>query len=333
MGGLRPVGFPIPRFAPVSRFEATRPGAGRAFYKAHGLGNDYLVVEQGTAWTLDEASVRSVCHRHEGVGSDGVVVVLHPAEEPFRLRMFNPDGSEFERSGNGLRIAASWLHRTGRVEIGRPFGVDVGGDRVTMIVHGLEAGEYDVSVEMGLASVGPEAVELDRDAADPGGEPAGPDGESTSAMEGAAHGRLVVPSFGPVPVHLVSVGNPHCVIFTEMLDGSPYSRDTLDRLGPPLAVHRAFTHGANVQLARIRRGDAPGGGAVDAMIWERGVGHTTASGTSACAVAVAAVESGRLAPGPVEVHMEGGVLSVDVSPDLAVVLRGPVREIMTGELS
>jgi diaminopimelate epimerase len=160
------------------------------------------------------------------------------------------------------------------------------------------------------------------------------------------------------------VGNPHCVVFAD----DP-SVGALERLGPELSTHPAFAHGTNVQLARVVSGRRPrlpgfgsgeraeipvvsggvggptwptiprpgasddGGGVVDARIWERGVGPTAASGTSACAVAVAVVRAGLLEPGRVEVRTEGGSLFVDVGPGLEVALRGPVAEVMTGELS
>jgi diaminopimelate epimerase len=289
----------------VSRFDSVRPKAERRWYRAHGLGNDYLVFEEGDAWTLTPECVERVCDRTRGAGGDGVVLVLRGGAPAFRVRMFNPDGGEFERSGNGLRILASHLHRTGRVQTGVPFDVEVGGDRVRMEVHGVGAGGvYDVSVEMGKASVDPEDVAL---------------------AAGALNGSLLdVPAVGRLAVQTVSVGNPHAVVFTDEL-----TREALGRVGPALATHPAFAHGTNVQLAR----PVGGGRAVEALVWERGVGHTLASGTSACAVAVAAVHGGRVAPGEVEVRMEGGTLRVTVSEALEVVLRGPVQEICTGELT
>jgi diaminopimelate epimerase len=266
-----------------------------------------------------------VCDRRQGVGSDGLVVVLDPeAGEPWRLRMFNPDGSEFERSGNGLRVAASWLQRTGRVSIGQSFVTEVGGEAVRMETHGLASGgAFDVSVEMGRASVGPEAVhrvELDEHAL-------GPDAPM------GADGWLETASTGPLPVHIVSVGNPHCVVFVGALgdDGGPtacFSEEGLHRMGPGLATHRAFAHGSNVQLARMDdRGD------IDLLIWERGVGPTRASGTSSCAAAVAAVASGRRPPGDVTLRMPGGMLQVHVTDALDVTLRGPVQEVCEIELT
>lgn len=308
----------------MTRFPRERPGAGARVYKGHGLGNDYLVVEEGSAWTLDGEAVERVCHRLEGVGGDGIVVLLASSGQPFPLRMFNPDGGEFERSGNGLRVLASWLHRTGRVTAGEAFRVRVGGDAIEMTVHGVDASEvYDVSVTMGRATTGPGAVALE-------GEALGADG------------TLEHPEHGPIPVHLVGVGNPHCVVHVDELEGTGgglegpgdlLSRPVLDRLGPWLATHPAFAHGTNVQLARVAERHEGGGGVVDALIWERGVGHTTASGTSSCAVAVSAVASGRLDAGPVELRLEGGSLHVEVSDALDVVLRGPVAAVFEGEIS
>jgi diaminopimelate epimerase len=283
-----------------------RPGGGRAFYKGHGLGNDYLVVEAGGDWTVDVAGARAVCHRWEGPGSDGVVVLLG-RDEPFPLRMFNPDGSEFERSGNGLRILASYLHRAGLVAEA-PFEVRVGGDRVGMQVHGVDRGEYDVSVAMGRARVGAEAVELD---------PARVDDE----------GSLRLPGTGPLTAVPVSVGNPHCVVWGDPDPFASLERAVLDRVGPVVAPHAAFARGVNVQLARVLAPDR-----LEALVWERGVGHTSASGTSACAVAVSAVASGRVPAGEKRVEMEGGSLTVTVTPALEVTLRGPVRAVCDGEL-
>ena len=258
---------PPPRLAP-------------SFFKAHGLGNDYLVFEEGDGWSATPASVRSVCDRYMGVGSDGIVVLLAGGEDRvYPSRMFNPDGSEFERSGNGLRILASYIHRT----------------------RGRSA---FVSVEMGRALTGAAAVELDPGAFGKDGRLAGPGGEALD----------VVP---------VSVGNPHLVVLVD----EP-TEALLEGLGPFLATHPALANGANVQLAR------PGSGSdVEALIWERGVGRTSASGTSACAVAVAAVARGLKPAGELTVRMPGGALSVTVSSQLDVVLRGPVEEVFTGSLT
>ncbi len=278
--------------------------AGSAFFKAHGLGNDYLVFEGGEEWMLDVDRIVAVCDRWRGPGSDGIVLLLDRTRRPFPLRMFNPDGSEFERSGNGLRILAAYLAREGLVGH-EPFDVSVGGDIVGLHVSGPpERGLYDVSVEMGRAGHGPDAVGLDPGALD-------------------ADRRLDLGGAGNPVVHPVSIGNPHAVVFPD-----EWRSELIAELGPPISVHPAFAEGTNVQVARVIDGRT-----VEARIWERGVGPTSASGTSACAVAAAAVESGRATPGQFEVRMEGGSMEVTVTATMEITLRGPVQEVSGGSLT
>ncbi|MEX2465374.1 MAG: diaminopimelate epimerase [Gemmatimonadota bacterium] len=278
------------------------PTVGASFFKAHGLGNDYLVFDEGDAWRASSQAIASVCDPHRGVGSDGIVVLLEDRSgDVFRARMFNPDGSEFERSGNGLRVLGAYLTRVARKQT--RFTVEVGGERVALEVHGRQGGTLDISVEMGRAETGPAAVALDPKALDEEGRIAGPDGV-------------------PLRVVPVSVGNPHLVVLTERP-----TEDDLARVGAHLVGHPALAHGANVQLA-----SNAGSSVLRALIWERGVGPTSASGTSACAVAVAAVREGWAPPSELRVEMPGGALSVTVSASLDVVLRGPVEEVCLGTL-
>jgi diaminopimelate epimerase len=278
------------------------------FFKAHGHGNDYLVFEEGTGWEVDPVSVQKVCHRQRGVGSDGIVALLRgPGHEdkprpPFRLRMFNPDGGEFERSGNGLRVFGAYLFTRGWVEVGVPFPVEVGGDRVSMeILEVLPGGELSIAVDMGEVSFGLEAV-----AGDPKNFGSGP--------------SLVGPRGQELTLNPVSVGNPHCVVFLDEL-----GEEDLLALGPFLTSYAGFTAGTNVQLAKELPGNR-----VEILIWERGVGRTASSGTSACAAAAASVRTGRAEPGPVRVEMEGGTFTVTVSPTWEVRLEGPVEPLFEG---
>jgi diaminopimelate epimerase len=162
----------------------------------------------------------------------------------------------------------------------------------------------NVAVEMGKVRFGVEAV-----------------GGGAIPLEEGRY--LPGPSGEKLDIQPVSVGNPHCVTFRDAL-----SPDDLIRLGPFLTTHAAFPKGINVQLARV-----VGDGAVEILIWERGVGRTASSGTSACAVAAACVERGLLPPGKVRVGMEGGDFFVTVSPEGGVRLEGPVRPVMEGELT
>ena len=275
----------------------------KRFYKAHGLGNDYLVFEEGSEWIATPDTVAEICDRNHGVGADGIVVLLGERLEGLpQLRMFNPDGSEFERSGNGLRILAAYLYREDRVG-DTPFEVTVGGDLIRMTVHDVQDGTYDISVEMGQARVGPDSVGLNTSSLDSSGRILGPDGSYLN----------VIP---------VSIGNPHLVVFVPDV-----SNTILESLGPFLATHSGLSNGANVQLVGPLVGNR-----LEAAIWERGVGPTSASGTSACAVAVAAIWSKKLDLGAVMIDTIGGSLEVHVNAELEVVLRGPVTEVCTGTL-
>lgn len=278
--------------------------AGAAFFKGHGLGNDYLVFESGNEWMLDTDTIISVCNRWRGPGGDGIVLLQDRSEDPFSLRMFNPDGSEFERSGNGLRILAGYLAGEGLVG-GDPFNVSVGGDIVQLHVLGrYPGGRYDISAQMGQATFGPGAVGFDSAALD-------------------TKGCIDLGTAGKFVLNLVSIGNPHAVVFPEV-----WQPEAMGEIGPLIATHSAFARGTNVQLARVLNE-----GLVEVVIWERGVGPTSASGTSACAVATAMVESGRANPGVFEVRMEGGSVEVTVSPERELRLRGPVQEIYKGSLT
>ncbi|MCH1572188.1 MAG: diaminopimelate epimerase [Longimicrobiales bacterium] len=310
-----------------------RPVVSSRFYKAHGLGNDYIVFEAAPAssvaqatsmeraetetWIATPDNVALVCDPHRGVGSDGIVVVdwngTVGKEDPathirVSLRMFNPDGGEFERSGNGLRVVASYLATWIRdLEI---IDSRVGGEEVHMRVHGVRTGVFDVSVDMGQARSGPAAI---------GAAPGLIDGDQAPySLNGPEGEELEV-----VPV---SVGNPHLVVLTDGSGRDDFSEERLAVLGPFFAAHPGIPGGTNVQLARSVDGR------IEAFIWERGVGRTSASGTSSCAVAVALVLAGRIPPGELRVHMPGGTLQVRVSESLDVGLRGPVESVMTGSL-
>lgn len=297
-----------------------RPRVSSRFYKAHGLGNDYLVFERAeesdrvdATWCATPGNVARVCHPHRGVGADGIVVVassersdVDPAAR-VSLRMFNPDGGEFERSGNGLRVLASYLaSRDPMLDV---IDAHVGGAEVRMRIHGRHEGTFDVSVEMGTAGIGSEAIRADADLFTGDHAPftmSGPDGD-------------------PLHVVPVSIGNPHLVVLAEP-SGVDFIEEGFAPVGRFLSTHPAIPLGTNVQLARVTEGH------VEAYIWERGVGRTAASGTSSCAVAAALVLVGVIDPGEIVVQMPGGRMQVTVDASFDVRLRGPVESVMTGTL-
>jgi diaminopimelate epimerase len=271
------------------------------FFKGHGLGNDYLAVtESRLSFELTPPAVRLVCDRHTGLGSDGVLVRVPSESADFGLRIYNPDGSEAEKSGNGLRIFAAYLLEEGAVQLRSRFSVETPGGHVAMeILERTVDGVLTVEVEMGRASFRSVAVGL-----------SGPDREVDGEM-------LELPSGETVAIHTVSMGNPHCVCLQDEL-----VFEELRRRGPQIATHPWFAHGTNVQFAR-----AAGPGVMEAFIWERGAGETLASGSSACAVAAVAVRRGLVQRRDVEVRMPGGSLQITVGEDWDILLRGPVEGI------
>jgi diaminopimelate epimerase len=276
------------------------------FFKGHGLGNDYLALDAGALpFRLTPPAVRLLCDRHLGVGSDGVLARVPAEEAEFGLRIFNPDGSEAEKSGNGLRIFAACLLEQGAVEVGPPFSVETPGGVVRMAILERSPEALLVEVEMGRASFHSSAVGL-----------RGPDRE-------VAGEPLELPSGDRVTINTVSIGNPHCVIFEDEVDP-----DDLRRRAPQISTHPWFERGTNVQFAR-----AVTPAAVEAWVWERGAGETMASGSSACAVAAVAVRRGLVSERQVEVRMPGGSLRVTVNDDWTLVLLGPAEGVFHGEIS
>lgn len=275
-------------------------------YKGHGLGNDYLALDADELGTeLTPPAIRMLCDRNRGLGSDGILVRVEPEEARFALRIFNPDGSEAEKSGNGLRIFAAFLMHRGMIGPREPFEVETRGGTVRMeIVDVQPDGVATVDVEMGVASFRSSAVGLP-----------GPDRE----VEGEI---LELPGGDRVAINTVSIGNPHCVCFEDDLE-----IEDLRRRGPQISTHPWFANGTNVQFARVT-----GPGEVQAFIWERGAGETLASGSSACAVAAVAVRRGLVQERRVRVVMPGGTLTVEVGTDWAIRLIGPVEGIFEASL-
>jgi diaminopimelate epimerase len=277
------------------------------FFKGHGLGNDYVALAmEGLSFELTPPAVRLLCDRHTGVGSDGILARVPSSTADFGVRIFNPDGSEAEKSGNGLRIFAAYLLEQGDVRERTPFTAETPGGIVRMeVLHVSDDGVLSVEVEMGTATFRSADVGLP-----------GPDRETEDEPLELASGDVV-------RINTVSVGNPHCVVFADELDV-----DDLRRRAPQVSTHPSFERGVNVQFAVPMEPDG-----VDAWVWERGAGETRASGSSACAVAAAAVRRGMVSERQVAVRMPGGTLHVHVRDDWSLVLRGPVESVCRGTLT
>jgi len=277
------------------------------FFRGHGLGNDYIVMDpKELTFKLTPKNIKSVCDRNWGLGSDGILAFVPSKKADFGLRIFNPDGSEAEKSGNGLRIFARYLHATGKTKKKR-FTVETKGGLVAIDLHIDRHGDASsVTVEMGQASFKPTALPCTLDVPE----------LIQQSIEAA--GRTL--SFTGV-----SVGNPHCVVFKPA--GDSWSREDLLKFGPILENHPMFPRRTNVQLA-VPTGPKE----IFILIWERGAGETQASGSSSCAAASAAVRLG-LVKSPVTVKMPGGTLNIVVAPDFSLTMKGPVAEVARGSLS
>lgn len=269
------------------------------FEKWTALGNDYLIVEVGSLpWELTPERVQRICDPHFGVGSDGILLLL-PVEDPAHvaeLRIFNPDGSEAELSGNGARQAVLYLRRAGWTDEDSFSIITKAGPVAPTLTSDRTA-----SIEMGRAST-----------------------TSGDYPSGGADGRGTLSAGGREwSFQHVSLGNPQCAIAIDAAE--ELERLDLAAIGPEIENHQLFPNRTNVSFFR---GD---GGRVRARIFERGVGETLSSGTGASGAAVAVVLAG--AESPITVALDGGELEVEVSPELDVKLSGWAEPVATGELS
>jgi len=259
--------------------------------KYQALGNDYFVVD--LPGPLEEliAILPALCDRHLGLGSDGLLA-FDPKQ--WSVRIFNPDRSEAQKSGNGLRITAA--HAV--LEHGAPETFELRTLDRANSVRVLAKDGVEIVTELDIGRPSFRAADL----------PANFDGEPE-------HVDLETPA-GRVEAVLVSVGNPHCVAF-----GQPVNKERCLELGPHLERHPAFTERTNVQLCEVVDRTR-----VRAEIWERGAGYTLASGTSASAVAAACMRRG-LVDDHVTVSMPGGDLAVRREPGGNLVQSGPARRV------
>jgi diaminopimelate epimerase len=270
------------------------------FYKYHALGNDYVVLnpqDQQLALTPDQ--IRAICHRHYGIGSDGILLgPLPSAKAPFLLRIFNPDGSEAEISGNGLRIFCRYLWDRKLVDR-RPFHVETKGGLVQCLVLG---DGKRVQVEMGRVSFWSKDIPVAGEAREVLDEPI-TIGEETFRFSSA------------------TIGNPHCVIPVQDL-APKLARE----YGPLLEVHPLFPNRTNVQFLKVLDRNN-----IKIEIWERGAGYTLASGSSSSAAAAIARKLG-MCDSKITVHMPGGEISILIDENFGIVMVGPVTRIAEGQL-
>ncbi len=270
------------------------------FFRYHAIGNDYIVIpESELTGPLTPALTRRICHRNYGVGSDGILLHLHDkSTERFDLRIHNPDGSESEKSGNGLRIFARYLWDRKRVGVDA-FAVATPGGTVSCRV--MDNGR-SVTVDMGALTFDSARIPV-----------AGPAREVLRERFTIAGVEL--------EYSCASIGNPHCVILRDAL-----SESETRELGSLIEVDPRFPNRTNVQFMKVLdRGN------IAIQIWERGAGFTLASGSSSSAAAGVAHRLG-LCERDITVHMPGGEIRIEIDPGYKVRMTGPVTHIADGEI-
>lgn len=272
------------------------------FYKYHALGNDYLVLNPADfpGWVAPtREQIRVICHRNFGAGSDGILwgPLPTPAAQ-FGLRIFNPDGSEAEKSGNGLRIFSRFLFDQKLVG-DAPFTIAVPGG---VVESRVASGGQLITVAMGRVTFQSDQIPV-----------AGP-------VRPVLNEKITIQD-RTFNYCAAGIGNPHCVIVLPEI-----SARLATQYGPDLEVHPNFPNRINVQFLQVidRRN-------IRIEIWERGAGYTLASGSSSSASAAVAHQLG-LVDAQLTVHMPGGQIGIEIAPDFSIKMSGPTTRVAEGVL-
>lgn len=266
------------------------------FWKMHGLGNDFIVLDSRRSRYLPKADlVRRICHRRFGIGADQVLVLLPSQTADYRMVIFNADGGEVEMCGNGIRCLARFL-RLRRISRKRRIRIEtLAGIIVPEILGGM------VRVDMGEPVFEPARIPVSL-----------PEAPLNHLLEVDGH-RLFIT--------VVSMGNPHCVIPVEMVDGVP-----LNQLGPRLEHHPLFPRRTNVEFVEVQSPNR-----LKVRVWERGAGETLACGTGACAALVAMSKLGQ-AERKATVLLPGGELLIEWRQNNHVFMTGPAEKVFEGNI-
>lgn len=271
------------------------------YSKYHALGNDYLVIApEDVNFELTPERIARICHRNFGVGSDGILFGSLPSKSAkFALRIFNPDGSEAEKSGNGLRIFSRYLWD--RQLVGEEvFDIDTLGGRVKARV--AESGK-SVQIEMGQVSFQSEKIPVM--------------GHPREVLE-----ESITVADQTFTFCAATIGNPHCVI--PLPEVTP---ELANKYGSLLEVHPYFPNRTNVQFMKVLDRNN-----IQIEIWERGAGYTLASGSSSSAAAAVANRLG-LCDSSVTVHMQGGLILIEISENFSITMTGSVTKVAQGLIS
>ncbi len=275
------------------------------FVKTHGLGNEYIVLdEESISFKLTEKAMQRICNVNFGIGSDGILLKVKSDKADFGLKIFNPDGSEAEKSGNGLRIFCKYVYDFGYTN-NKKFSVETKGGivRANIVEETSSNKAKRISVDMGKANFNSKEI-------------------PTSFITEEVIGEKLQVYDKEYEVNCVSMGNPHCVIIKNKLDV-----DEIKTYGKLIENNEMFPNRTNVQFAKVlSRNEA------EILIWERGAGFTLASGSSSCAVA-SVLKKKNLVDNEIKIKMLGGELIIEIDDEWNVRMTGEVRQIAEGILS
>ncbi|HWP31355.1 MAG TPA: diaminopimelate epimerase [Fimbriimonadales bacterium] len=270
------------------------------FTKMHGIGNDFVLIDFVKNPPLNlslPALAREMCDRKFGVGADGIILIEKGNSAPFSMKMFNPDGSEAEMCGNGIRCLARLVKDRAYTELDK-FPVETkAGILEVEVLDGKQ-----VRVNMGKARTLRKEIPMH-----------GPPDEAALSFE-------LVAAAQKFDASAVSMGNPHCVIFVEDVEKVP-----LDVWGPAIEYHELFPQRTNVQFTQVLSNKE-----LKVKTWERGAGATLACGTGACAAGVASFLRG-LSERSTLVHLPGGDLTIEYIENGTVYMTGPAEYVFEGE--
>ena len=269
------------------------------FHKYHGLGNDYLVLDPQCKQPMYTTSqIIRICDRNLGIGSDGILYGPLPSKKAdFALEIWNIDGTEAEKSGNGLRIFARFLFDSGKVVSDKIFTVETKGGIVSCIVK--ENGQL-ITVDMGKITFHSKEI------------PVNLNGEAREVL-----GEVMEIDKEQIHYYSASIGNPHVVVPVETL-----CKDRICSLGPKIENYvQLFPNRTNVQFMKVVDRSN-----IEILIWERGVGYTLASGSSSCATAAVARKMGECDEN-ITVHVPGGQIQINVSPTYEITMTASVSKI------
>lgn len=279
------------------------------FTKMHGIGNDFVMVDATGAdgpSVLADAETRAVaiCDRRFGVGADGVIAVLPAEGADFTMRMFNPDGSEAEMCGNGIRCFAKFAYDQG-LTTKSVLDVQTGAGLLTTCASIVDGTVSTVEVDMGEARLDRTVIPVDL-------------GDSAT---GPVIAQPLMVAGREWSITCVSMGNPHCVVFVDDVAEFP-----LAEVGPLFEKHPAFPRRTNTEFVQVISSNE-----VRMRVWERGAAETLACGTGACAVAVASALNGKTGR-DVLVHLAGGDLRIVWRDDNHVIMTGAAATVYEGEI-